>query len=86
LTGDVPGVKFLNWNIGKFTPVPSKGRALDHMGFEVKNLEAFCKKLQANGVKFDGLYSKTRHKSFASAELTDPLGTSIELTEGLNKF
>ena len=67
-------------------PVPTKGRTLDHIGFEVKNLEAFCKTLEAKGVKFDQPYSKTRHKSFASAELTDPWGVSIELTEGLGKF
>src|SRR5258707_13768332 len=66
------------------TPVPTKGRALDSIGFEVKNLEAFCKKLAAGGVKLDEPYSKMRHKSFASAELTDPWGTSIELTEGLS--
>jgi catechol 2,3-dioxygenase-like lactoylglutathione lyase family enzyme len=67
-------------------PAPTKGRALDHIGFEVKNLRAFCKKLEANGVKFDEPFSKSRHKSFTSAELTDPWGTSIELTEGLNRF
>ena len=71
-------------NTGKL--LPTKGRALDHIGFEVKNLESFCAKLQADGVKLDQPYSKTRHKSFASAELTDPWGTSIELTEGLNRF
>ena len=65
---------------------PTKGRALDHVGYEVKDLEAFCKKLEAQGVKFTEPYSKTRHKSFASAELVDPWGTSLELTEGLNKF
>jgi hypothetical protein len=66
--------------------LPTKGRALDHIGFELKNLDAFCKELEAKGVKFDQPYSKTRHRSFASAELTDPWGTSIELTEGLKRF
>ena len=66
--------------------VPTKGRALDHVGFEVKNLEAFCRKLEANGIKLDQPYSKTRHKDFASAELTDNYGVSVELTEGLDKF
>ena len=65
---------------------PTKGHVMDHIGFEVKNLEAFCRQLGAHGVKLDAPYSTTRHKSFASAELTDPWGTSIELTEGLNKF
>jgi catechol 2,3-dioxygenase-like lactoylglutathione lyase family enzyme len=67
-------------------PVPTKGRTLDHIGFEVKNLESFCKRLEAKGVKFDQPYSKKRHKSFASAEFTDPWGVSIELTEGLDRF
>ena len=94
LAGDLPGLKF--WRFGKCGgdysacpatgPAPTKGRALDHVGFEVKNLQEFCKKLEAKGVKLDAPYSKTRYKSFASAELTDPWGTSIELTEGLNRF
>ena len=29
------------------------GRALDHIGFEIKNLEAFTKKLEADGIKLD---------------------------------
>ena len=59
---------------------------MGHIGFEIKNLEAFCKELAAKGVMFDQPYSKSRHKSYASAELTDPWGTSIELTEGLSKL
>jgi catechol 2,3-dioxygenase-like lactoylglutathione lyase family enzyme len=68
------------------TFAPTRGQTLDHLGFEVKNLAAYCKKLEAMGVKFDKPYSKSRHASFASAELTDPWGASFELTEGLNKF
>jgi hypothetical protein len=64
----------------------TKGRTLDHIGFEVTNLEAYCKKLEGNGVKFDEPYSKSRHKDFASAMLTDPWGVFIELTEGLRRF
>ena len=65
---------------------PTKGRAIDYVGYEVKDLKAFCKKLQASGVKLDQPYSKSRHKGYASAMITDPWGISIELTEGLNKF
>jgi hypothetical protein len=67
-------------------PVPTKGHAIDYIGFEINHLEDFCKTLAAAGVKFDQPYSEQRHKSFASAEITDPWGTSIELTEGLSKF
>jgi catechol 2,3-dioxygenase-like lactoylglutathione lyase family enzyme len=65
---------------------PSKGRTLDYIGFEIRDLEKFCEKLAADGIKFDQPYSTKRHKSFASAMITDPWGTSIELTEGLRKF
>jgi hypothetical protein len=83
--GNVPGVE-LKFSKSPDSTVPTRGRALDHIGFEVKNLEVFCKKLEGNGVKFDLPYSKRRHKGYASAELTDAWGTSIELTEGLNKL
>ena len=81
----IPGMR-LRWAISKSAKplLPTKGQTLDHVGFEVKGLEAFCKKLEASGVKFDQPYSKTRHKSFASAMFTDPWGASIELTEGLS--
>ncbi len=86
LTGDIPGVKFMRFGFPSEGLVPTKGRAVDYMGYEVKDLEAFCKKLEASGVKLTAPYSKSRHKSFASAEMVDPWGITIELTEGLNKF
>jgi catechol 2,3-dioxygenase-like lactoylglutathione lyase family enzyme len=84
-TVDIPGIQ-LKFGKAANTPGPTKGRALDHIGFEIRNLDAFCKKLQTEGVKFDEPFSKTRHPSFASAMLTDPWGTSIELTEGLTRL
>jgi len=86
LVGGVPGMEFMRYGFPTDSLVPTKGRAVDHIGFEVKNLKEFCDQLAAKGVKLDAPYSATRHKSFRSAELTDPFGTSIELTEGLNKF
>jgi catechol 2,3-dioxygenase-like lactoylglutathione lyase family enzyme len=68
------------------TPVvPTRGRALDHIGFEVVNLEAFCKKLEASGVKFDRPYSKNPN-GLSIAFITDPWGTYIELNEGQDKL
>lgn len=64
------------------TPVTgTKGRALDHIGFEVKDLEDFCKTIEANGVKLDTPYRKVPQMGFAVAFLTDPWGTRIELTD-----
>ena len=86
----VPGlVRGLAFGMNTGSPVaprPSRGYTLDRIGFEVVNLEAFCKKLESMGIIFEYSYSKTRHKSFASAGITDPWGVGIELTEGLNKF
>jgi catechol 2,3-dioxygenase-like lactoylglutathione lyase family enzyme len=63
---------------------PTKGRALDHIGFEVKDLEAFCKKLEANGVKFEVPYRvMPQLDNLKLAFLVDPFGVRIELTEGL---
>jgi catechol 2,3-dioxygenase-like lactoylglutathione lyase family enzyme len=86
LTGDIPGVKFMRFGFPSEGLVPTKGRAVDYMGYEVKDLNAFCKKLEADGIKLTAPYSKLRHKSFASAEMVDPWGITIELTEGLSKF
>ena len=79
---DLPGV---NLTFAKTdTPtVGTKGRSLDHIGFEVKNLEAFCKKLEASGIKLDRPYTHLPNSSTAIAFLTDPWGTYVELTENL---
>ncbi|HEV2447650.1 MAG TPA: VOC family protein [Candidatus Sulfopaludibacter sp.] len=62
---------------------PTKGRSLDHIGFEVKNLEEFCKKLQADGMTFDITYREMAQLGgLKLAFIIDPEGTRIELTEG----
>jgi hypothetical protein len=64
-------------------PAGTRGRGLDHIGFEVKNLEEFCKKLEGSGQKFDRPYGRLPNSATAIAFLTDPWGTYIELTENL---
>ncbi|MFM2125617.1 MAG: hypothetical protein RL328_2068 [Acidobacteriota bacterium] len=71
----------LSFSKGAPTLVGTKGRALDHIGFEVKNLDAFVKTLEAKGVKMDQGVQTTA--GIKTAFLTDPWGTYIELTEGL---
>ena len=82
---DIPGMN-LSFTALKREPVGSKGRAIDHVGFEVRNLEAFCRKLEARGVKFDVAYRAMPERGLAIAFLTDPFGVSIELTEGLDAY
>lgn len=68
-------------------PAATKGRSLDHIGFEVKGLEEFCKKLQADGVPFDMAYREVPQLAgLKIAFILDPTGTRIELTEGLSAY
>jgi len=82
--GDLPGVA-LNFSPSADPVVGTQGRALDHIGFEVKNLEAFCKKLEADGIKLAVPYRQVPALGISIAFFTDPWGTYIELTEGLDK-
>ncbi len=79
---DLPGIN-LNFSYNPDAGgAPTKGRMLDHIGFEVTNLEAFCEGLEAKGVTLDVPY--TLHSSgIGYAFVTDPWGVTIELTEGL---
>jgi catechol 2,3-dioxygenase-like lactoylglutathione lyase family enzyme len=62
---------------------PTKGRSLDHIGFEVQNLELFCKQLSAEGIQFESPYRDVPAIGLKIAFLIDPEGTRIELTQGL---
>jgi catechol 2,3-dioxygenase-like lactoylglutathione lyase family enzyme len=90
---DLPGVgyslNFFRWEGDQaITHVPTKGRVVDHVGFEVKNLEAFCKKLEEKGIRLTRGYQQKDKAmgNIGTALLTDPWGVSIELTEGLDKI
>jgi catechol 2,3-dioxygenase-like lactoylglutathione lyase family enzyme len=78
---DLPGMN-LNISGPPRGSAPTKGRMLDHIGFGVAGLQAFCERLVSMGVKLDVPYTRNP-AGFASAMLTDPWGVSIELTEGL---
>jgi catechol 2,3-dioxygenase-like lactoylglutathione lyase family enzyme len=78
----VPGMSF-SFRKTDAAQAATRGRSLDHIGFEVKDLEAFTRKLAADGVAFEAIGSAVGLKF---AFLTDPAGTRIELTEGLARI
>ena len=85
LVADLPGVA-LNFSPSPDPVIGTSGRSLEHIGFEVKDLEAFCKKLEAMGIKLSVTYRRAEALGLGVAFVTDPWGTSIELNEGLDKL
>jgi catechol 2,3-dioxygenase-like lactoylglutathione lyase family enzyme len=76
---DIPGAN-LTFTKSDTPTTPTLGRVLDHIGFDVKNLDEFVKKLDAAGIKLD----RPLVTQPSGAKLTfihDPWGTSIELNE-----
>lgn len=59
--------------------VGTKGRVIDHIGFEVTGLSSLCDRLKTAAPSADPKIGAS------SAFLQDPVGTRIELTEGLKK-
>ena len=78
---DLPGIN-LNFS-GNGPQAPTRGRMLDHIGFGVQDLKAFCERLEALGVEFNVPYSVDAMGN-GYAFMTDPWGTAIELNEGLD--
>ena len=73
----------LSFSAGEGKLAATKGRALDHIGFDVRNLAEFEAKLAAQGLKFEAPPRQIPNTRTKVAFLTDPWGTYIEVTEGL---
>ena len=80
--GDIPGVN-LTFSGADMPLANTQGTVLDHIGFEVTDLQATIAKLEAAGVTMDSGYREIPAANLAIAFLTDPWGTYIELTQGL---
>ena len=76
---DVPGANLTFTKSDKPT-LPTKGRHFDHIGFDVKDLVAFAKKLEAAGVPLERQIV-ARPDGSKLAFIKDPWGTLIELNE-----
>jgi hypothetical protein len=86
---DLPGIgymlNFFNWE-PKETLVGTRGRVVDHVGFEVRNLKEFLGTLPAKDITLTApLARDAALGDVMSATMTDPWGTVIELTEGLER-
>ena len=83
-SAEIPGTRLV------FSPssnpvTGTKGRVLDHIGFEVRDLEAFTKEIEGMGITVERFIETDILGGLAIAYITDPWGTYIELTDGLDK-
>jgi len=82
-TANVPGAE-ITFTKSDAALAPTKGRSVDHIGFEVQNIDAFVGKLQAAGIKTDAAIRNSANASgLRIVYIADPWGTQIEITEGL---
>ena len=65
------------------SPRGTQGAAIDHIGFEVADMDAFAAHAAALGVEFDLAPRTIDAIGLTIAFITDPVGTYIEITEGL---
>jgi len=80
IRADLPGLG-LNFTPSRGPVIGTRGRALDHIGFEITNLDEFARKLAAQGI-----VTTIRNIPAINTKVgfvTDPWGTLIELSEGL---
>ena len=78
---NLPGVQ-LRFNPADTKQAPTRGRVLDHVGFDVKDHAAFVKKLEADGIKLDQPVGKGATGN-TIVYITDPWGTRIEIVQRL---
>ena len=86
---DLPGVQ-LRFATVEARQAGTRGRVLDHIGFDVKDIGAFVKKIEAEGIKLDEPVRKSaavlpdqqgRTRGSTITYITDPWGTRIEIVE-----
>ena len=76
---DLPGVQ-LRFAKADTKQAPTRGRVLDHFGFDVKDHAAFVRKIEAQGIRLDEPVRKIANGNTITY-ITDPWGTRVEIVE-----
>src|SRR5262245_8176475 len=80
--GEIPGARMV-FRVTKDAIAPTKGHSLGLLGFEVQDLQDFVKRYQEAGGKLDTMIATAQAANLSVVQLTDPWGTSIEVSQGL---
>lgn len=75
----IPGAE-IRMNKVDSAATATKGRAIDHIGIDVKNIDDFGKRLEAQGSKYEAPV-RTAPSDVKIAFFTDPWGTYVEVNE-----
>ncbi len=84
-TTNVPGMN-LSFGGSAAERSATQGTAIDHIGFEIDGLEAFCRRLEAMGIEFQVPYREVPAIDLNIAYIIDPRGVRIEFTEGYDEY
>lgn len=76
---DLPGVQ-MRFRASDEQQAPTRGRILDHIGFDVRDHAAFVQKIQAEGITLDEPVRKGASGNVLTY-ITDPWGTRIEIIQ-----
>ncbi len=77
---DIPGAQ-IRFAKADAMQAATRGRVLDHIGVDVKDHEAFVKKIEAEGITLDQPARKSPITGSTITYITDPWGTRIEIVE-----
>ena len=80
----VPGGRVDFLPAREVAPAGTQGAAIDHIGFEVADMAAFKAKMDSMGIAFNRGPERIDDINLTIAFITDPVGTYIEITEGLD--
>ncbi len=76
---NLPGVQ-MRFADDERVQAPSRGHVLDHIGFDVRDHEAFVERLMAEGIALDEPPRRSRSGGWITY-ITDPWGTRIEIVQ-----
>ena len=66
--------------------LPTDGTAIDHIGFEIQEWDAFVETLQEAGIQFEFGPVYIESLDLWVAFFNDPGGVLVEITHGLDQF
>ncbi len=84
-TMDVPGTN-LSFSDSDGPVAETQGTAVDHVGFEVEDIQAFAAMLRSKGVEFQVEPFHVESLDIWVGFFVDPSGARIEISEGLDRF